>query len=236
MFNKPWQPVPDDLPHVKELAYAAAALFVLIGIGLQWTKTAGVSAWAAMALYWVFVMLWAKRVIAYPQIFGTWSGVAEELALFIGAYTIVVLNAATKVAEDRAPGVVLDVRLSGALGLAIARILFGLCLLAFGTAHFLYVKETAALVPAWLPPNQNFWAYATGAAHAAAGLALISGLLAPLAARLVTAMFVGFGLLVWAPQLFSAPHAHISWGGNAINLALIGAAWVMADAIAAKRT
>lgn len=118
----------------------------------------------------------------------------------------------------------------------IGRVVFGLCLLAFGTAHFLYPAETAALVPKWLPPGPKAWALITGACHVAAGLALLSGVRALLAARLLTAMFVGFGLLVWLPQLFAHPEVHMSWAGNAINLALIGAAWVTADSVARFRS
>jgi uncharacterized membrane protein YphA (DoxX/SURF4 family) len=122
---------------------------------------------------------------------------------------------------------------AGANRLALGgRLAFGLCLLAFGTAHFLYARETAAMVPAWIPPGTRFWALITGGCHLLAGLALLSGIQARLAARLLTAMFVGFGLLVWLPQLFATPHAHMAWAGNAINFALVGAAWAVADSIA----
>ncbi len=114
----------------------------------------------------------------------------------------------------------------------VGRLAFGLCLVAFGAAHLLYTEETAAMVPAWLPPGQRAWALATGAGHLLAGLALLSGVRALLAARLVTAMFIGFGLFVWAPQLFQSPGDHMAWAGNAINFALIGAAWTVASSIA----
>jgi hypothetical protein len=48
-------------------------------------------------------------------------------------------------------------------------------------------------------------------------------------------MLIGFGALVWAPLLFRAPHKQIVWAGNAINLAFIGAAWVVADSIASRK-
>jgi uncharacterized membrane protein YphA (DoxX/SURF4 family) len=117
-----------------------------------------------------------------------------------------------------------------------AQLIFGLCLLTFGTAHVVYVNETAGMVPAWLPPDQHTWALVTGGAHVAAGLALLSGIFALPAARLLTAMFVGFGLLVWAPMLASDFRDHINWAGNAINLALVGAAWAIADSIAQRRS
>jgi hypothetical protein len=47
-------------------------------------------------------------------------------------------------------------------------------------------------------------------------------------------MMVGFGVLVWAPMLIAQP-SHFNWAGNAINLALTGAAWVIADSIASRR-
>jgi hypothetical protein len=53
-----------------------------------------------------------------------------------------------------------------------------------------------------------------------------------LAARLLTAMFVGFGLLVWLPRLFAAPETQVAWGGNIVNLALTAAAWTIADSLA----
>jgi uncharacterized membrane protein YphA (DoxX/SURF4 family) len=222
-FAAVWQPVPDAMPGRTALAYAAALLFIAGGAALQLGGRFGSGAKAGAvllaALYTVFTLLWARRVIGYPQIFGTWSGCAEELALVIGGLM--------------AYAFLLPAEGQGARRLAvIGRLVFGLCLVAFGAAHFLYVAETAALVPAWIPPGPRAWALITGACHLLAGLALLSGLQARLAARLVTAMFIGFGLLVWLPQLFSAPHEHMAWAGNAINFALIGAAWAVADAIA----
>ena len=38
----------------------------------------------------------------------------------------------------------------------------GACVAVFGVAHFLAVKETAGMVPKWIPPGQMFWARATG--------------------------------------------------------------------------
>ena len=93
------------------------------------------------------------------------------------------------------------------------------------------LSETAAL-PKWIPPGQLFWAVATGVAHLLAGIAILSGVLAVPASRLLTLMLVIFGALVWGPSLFANPRVHMVWAGNAINLALIGAAWVVADSIA----
>ena len=51
-------------------------------------------------------------------------------------------------------------------------------------AFQLHRPQPRTMVPAWIPPNQMFWAWATGAGHLAAGLALVSGIQARLAATL----------------------------------------------------
>jgi hypothetical protein len=80
-----------------------------------------------------------------------------------------------------------------------------------------------------------FWATATAAFFLLAAIAILAGVLAGLASRLLTAMIVGFEVLVWAPKLFGSPHVHFSWAGNAICLALAGAAWVVADSTSESR-
>ena len=50
-----------------------------------------------------------------------------------------------------------------------------------------------------------------------------------LAARLLAAMLAVFGLLVWLPALAAHPQAHLTWAGNAVNLASVGAAWIVAE-------
>ncbi len=94
---------------------------------------------------------------------------------------------------------------------------------------------TAPLVPQWLPPTQEFWAYATGVAHIAAGVAIVTSVQARLAAILLTAMFASFTPLVHVPMLLADPSSHWIWSENALNLALIGAAWVVGDSLARPR-
>jgi uncharacterized membrane protein YphA (DoxX/SURF4 family) len=88
-----------------------------------------------------------------------------------------------------------------------------------------------------LPPNPTFWAYATAAGHIAAGIAIIVGIYARPAAMLLAAMFIVFAILVHLPRIIMLSHTHMSWGENAVNIALIGAAWVVAASLpgAAKR-
>lgn len=218
-FAAVWQPVPDGIPGRRLFAYIAAVAFLAAGVAMQGRRTARVGSIVLMCLYSIFALFWLSRVIAYPHIFGTWSGTAEQLALVMGGLAIYASLDPQKEA--------LAMRLA-----LLSRITFGVCAVAFGIAHFVYPSETAAMVPRWIPPGQRMWAFTTGGAHLLAGLAIVSGVQALLAARLLTAMIIGFGVFVWAPQLFTLPETHMAWAGNAVNLALAGAAWAIADSIA----
>ena len=44
-----------------------------------------------------------------------------------------------------------------------------------------------------------------------------------------------FGLLVWLPAPFADAHKLINWVGNAQNLAITGAAWIVADFLGQER-
>lgn len=222
-FNAPWHAVPPEFlaptsaAHAP-LAYAAALLFVIGGLAMQVRRTAAGGALVLAALFAVFALLWGYRATQYPGIFGIWLGVAEESALVIGGAVAAINLLHGETHPRRAQ---------------VGRLAFGLCLLVFGAAHLIYVNETAAMVPAWLP-RQDLWAQATGIADILAGLAFLSGISALLAARLVTLMFAAFGVLVWAPKL-AGPPDHLAWAGTAITFALAGAAWVLAESIAAAR-
>ncbi len=80
-----------------------------------------------------------------------------------------------------------------------------------------------------------FWAYATGIGHIAAGVAILTGVQARLAAILLTAMYASFTPLVHVPMLLADPSSHWIWSENAENIALTGVAWVVADSLARPR-
>ena len=76
-----------------------------------------------------------------------------------------------------------------------------------------------------------FWAYVTTIGFFLAAAAILTGIMAPLASRLITAEIIGFEILVWIPKLLAGPHDHANWAGNAISIALAGAPWVVSDSI-----
>jgi uncharacterized membrane protein len=214
------QPVPKDFPYRVALAYAAGAFMVVAAAAVEWRRTAVWGA-AALTVYYtlvVVILMNGRLLLTDYAVFVTYENIAMQLAIAAGG---LILYAATA-------------RIDAALAARLTRLgqlAFGVCALVFGGAHFVYMNNTASLVPKWLPPTQEFWGYATGVAFVAAGVAILSGVQARLAAILVTAMLASFGLLVNELQLL-ADHSHWNWTESAVNLAVIGAAWVVADSLA----
>jgi len=220
----PGQPVPKDFPGRTALAYAAAAFMLIAGAAVVWRRTAARGA-AALTVYFaliVVILMNGRVVLAHYAEYLPYESLAIELAIAAGG--LIVYAASAKIDAD------LAARLTRAGQLA-----FGVCALVFGGAHFLYMNLTAPLVPKWLPPTQEFWAYATGVGHIAAGVAILTGVQTRLAAILLTAMFASFTPLVHVPMLLADPSSHWIWSENAVNLALIGAAWVVADSLPRPR-
>jgi uncharacterized membrane protein YphA (DoxX/SURF4 family) len=91
------------------------------------------------------------------------------------------------------------------------------------------------MIPKWMPLGGAFWAVFTGIAFVLAGLAILSGVLDVLAARLLGLMLLVFSAVVLAPLPLASPHDHVAWGANAYNLAAVGAAWIVADWLATRR-
>jgi uncharacterized membrane protein YphA (DoxX/SURF4 family) len=221
-FALVWQPVPANVPGRAMLAYATAAILAMAGAALNWRRTAAYGGATLVLLFALgIVLLHVPHLVTHPLSLGSWSGVAEQLALVAGG-----LLAFASIAD-------MDAAFATRI-LRVGWIAFGACCLVFGAVHFRYAADTAAMVPKYLPPGQMFWAYATGAAHIAAGLAILSGIQARVAAILLTTMFAVFGIFVHAPLLFADPSSHLNWVMNAMNLALSGSAWLVADSLAER--
>jgi uncharacterized membrane protein YphA (DoxX/SURF4 family) len=106
------------------------------------------------------------------------------------------------------------------------RRLFGLSLLAFGLIHLLCHQAIAGMVPAWIPAR-SLWPWLTGSAQVAAGLALLSGLLARPAAALTGLMFAAWIVLLHIPAVAAAPTDGGEWNRLFVALALSGGAWIV---------
>lgn len=221
----PGQTVPKDFPSRAVLAYAAGAFMLITSAAIEWRRTAvwGAAALTAYYTFIVVILMGGRVVLRHYAEFLAYSNVAEQLSIAAGG--LIVFAASARISA------VWAARL-----MRLGQVAFGVCALLFGAAHFVYMNLTAPLVPKWLPPSQLFWGYATGVAFIAAGLALLSNVQARLAAILLTIMLASFTLLIHGPMLLADPHNQGVWSENAMNLAVMGAAWAVADSLRRRGT
>ncbi len=218
-FATSWQNVGPNIPLRVPLAYLTAVIELAGGIALLLPRTARAGALALTIVYSVFTLIWVPKAFVNLGNYDPIGNVFEEFALV-------------------AAGLVLCAIFSPA-GSSIARrrpffvLLFGICPISFGIVHIIDMPGLLGWIPGWLPPTKMFWAYATTMGFFGAAVAILTGIMAPLAARLLTAEVVIFELLVWIPNLSAGPRNHFNWAGNAICIALAGASWVVSDSISA---
>ena len=220
-FSPVWEPVPKGVPAREVLVYFCAFISLASGVGLLLHRAAALAARVLLAclLLWL-LLLRMPGILRGPNVEVTWSG-CETAVMVAGAW---VLYAWFAGGWDRQHlGFA-----TGDKGLHIARVLYGLAMIPFGFAHFLYLKNTVSLVPGWLPWHE-FWAYFTGCALIAAGVAVLIGVYARLAAALSAFEIGMFTLLVWVPIIAAGSKDAYQWSETVVSAALTAGAWVVAD-------
>ena len=221
-FAAIWQPVPKAFPAHDVLVWLCAAISIACGVGLLWRRTAE----SAARLLFFYLLLWMivfklRFIFLAPLTEGSYQSNGENAVIVAGAWILYVWLAPDW--DRRYLGF-----FSRETGLRAARVLYALAMIAFGLSHFFYLDLTAPLVPAWLPWHVGF-AYFTGSAYLAAGLAIIAGILAKPAAMLSATQMGLFTFLVWLPLALAGTITTSQWGEFTVSWVLTAAAWVVAD-------
>lgn len=217
-FTPVWDPMPRN-SHA--LAYLCSFISLATSLGLLWRRTAAAAARALFAsfLLW-FLLLRVPNIILSPTFGVFWPGF-ETAEMLAGCWILYSWFASD---WDRH-------RLgffAGKSGLRVARALYSAALVFFGFAHFYDLKDTIALVPSWLPWHVA-WAYFTGAAFVAAGLAVLIGVYPRLAAALAALQMGLFTLLVWVPIIATGSKDAFQWSELFVSIALTASGWLVAD-------
>jgi uncharacterized membrane protein YphA (DoxX/SURF4 family) len=206
----------EGVPHREIVIYILASIEILGGAAVVWPRTARAGAVALGAVYFTFALLGIPSIIKHPLVYNGYGNFFEQFSFVSGA--MIVYACSGPVAPAR------TARLA-----QIGYYSFAICVVSFALEQLFYLSATAGFVPKWIPPGQMFWAIGTTVAFALAAIALLTGLMARLAARLTTAMIAGFGLLVWLPALIANPHSFANWAESTETLGIAATAWVVAD-------
>ncbi|HEV7165690.1 MAG TPA: DoxX family membrane protein [Gammaproteobacteria bacterium] len=217
-----WDGVPNNLPAREMLPYLCAGVALISGLGLFWQRTAAL---AARVLF-VYLLLWlllfkGRYIVLQPNVEVSYESSGETAVIVAAAWVLYSWFAADW--DRRWLGFMV-----GDKGVRYARVLLGLALIAFGFSHFAYLENTASLVPGWLP-GHVFWAYFFGSTYLAAGVAMLIGVYARLAAVLTAVQIAMFTLLIWVPIVAVRHVSADNWGEFAVSCALTAGAWVVAD-------
>ena len=227
--HQPIQAFGDHIPGREILAYITAVWMIVGGAAVLWRRSARMGGAALSIIYFVFVIFWLPRFYTAPHYLGFRIPVFIGVAAGVGIELIAFAGAALIYASLSTHGP------SWLRMISIARWIFGLCAISFGLNHLDAVADNLGYVPKWMPLGQAFWVILTGICFFLAGLAILSRLQDVLAARLLALLFLAFNVFSLPQFIFADPKGHAAWGGNAINLAFVGASLIFADAIASRR-
>ena len=215
-FAQVWQPAAAWGPGRTGLAYTSGIVMLLGGIGLLLRRTTALSARLLFPYLIIGFLLQVPAVVMTPLVEVNWEGAGEQAVLLSGGWVLFATRSGLGEGSRMAFA-------TGENGLRIARILFAVALLPIGLSHFVYLKDTVGLVPAWLPFRTG-WVYLTGAGHLAAGLGVLFSVVPRLAATMEAGMLSVFTILVWIPRIVAAPTTRATWTEFFISWAVTASA------------
>ena len=117
----------------------------------------------------------------------------------------------------------------------VGRLFFAIPLAVFGSEHFTFTANVAALVPRWIPAH-TFWVYLVGLAFLGAALSIAVLVQARLAAALVGMTLLIFVLVMDLPAVVANPGNRFFWALALRQLAFSGGAFALAMWAGSTRT
>lgn len=228
-FTPVWTPVPLTVPAREVLVYLAAFVSVASGLGLLWKRTAALAARLLLACLLLWILFFRVPAIFHaPTKLDPWFGLGETAVIVAAAKVLYAWFATDRPGNGNDSAKQHLAFTAGDRGLRLARIPYGLAMIPFGVGHFIYLKETAGLVPKWLPWHLA-WAYFFGFTFLAAGVAILIGVCARMAATLSAFQIGMFTVLVWVPIVAAGSKNAFVWSETILSVALTAGAWVVAD-------
>lgn len=113
----------------------------------------------------------------------------------------------------------------------IGAILYSIPIISFGVLHFIYGKDVATMVPAWIPFHL-FWIYFAGMALLGSGIAIILKIKSEVIAALLGLMIFIWFIILHIPDVISSSPVDLGdqVASAFLALAYSGIAFVVAGA------
>jgi uncharacterized membrane protein len=187
----------------------------------------GAAVIAATLLLWL-LLLHAPALAANPKNGGEWTGTFETFAL--GGAALVLFGLMRSAAGyEREPEPI------ARRATTIGRLMYGASMPAFGVLHYIYIAYVASVIPDWIPAHV-FFGYATGVAHLASGLGILTGVFSRLAAYCTAAMFGSWVVIVHVPRVLANFRHPNEWTSMLIAIGMCGGALLIASALSNIRS
>jgi uncharacterized membrane protein len=220
--------LPAWIPWREMWIHACAVVVLAASLGVCFPRTALMGVLVVGIYEAIWVLISVPVILSAPLTIGGWYPFCESLTALIGAWILYAMLRWPSGDSQMPSGAWRTVR--------AAQVLFGLNCVFYGSSHFAYADYTASMVPTWLPTRLGL-AYLTGLGHIAAGIGIVFGILARLAATLEAVMMSLFGLLVWVPTFFAqsppkwATPPQNRWSELVVTLVLAVSAWIVATSL-----
>jgi uncharacterized membrane protein YphA (DoxX/SURF4 family) len=207
----PW---PESMPGNYPIAIITGVLLIAAGVAAAARKIPLLPLIAG-----VWILLWAASrnfyfILSHLDYGGTLTNTGKALTLG-GAGLLI----ASVISPNKAGLLKYTV--------VIERIFIGFFFFASGIQHFLFAEFVKTLVPAWIPGNL-FWTYFAGIALCAAGLGLLTGIKAQLAALLAGWMVFAWLLVLHIPRAMGTGGNLNEWTAVCEATAVSGILFVLA--------